>query len=92
MPTPGSPPPTPPASAASWTGKAAGAFIGEEAAKRAALDHAGVSASGSGFLKCELDEDDGLWVYEIEFRAEGVKYDYEIDASSGAVRKAEQEH
>lgn len=72
--------------------QAAGAFIGEEAAKRAALDHAGVSASGSGFLKCELDEDDGLWVYEIEFRAEGVKYDYEIDASSGAVRKAEQEH
>lgn len=68
-----------------------GGFIGEEAAKNAALSHAGVSAANAGSIKCELDEDDGLWVYEIEFRAGGVEYDYEINASDGTVLKAEQD-
>ena len=69
-----------------------GGFIGEEAAKSAALTHAGVSADDAGYVKCELDENDGYWVYELEFRVGSVEYDYEIDASSGAVVKAEQGH
>ena len=69
-----------------------GGFIGEEAAKSAALTHAGVSAADAGYVKCELDENDGYWVYELEFRVGSVEYDYEIDASSGAVVKAEQGH
>nr|WP_325199891.1 PepSY domain-containing protein [uncultured Oscillibacter sp.] len=68
-----------------------GAFIGEEAAKSAALTHAGVSAADAGYIQCELDEDDGLWVYELEFWAGNVEYEYEIDAASGAVVKAEQD-
>ena len=68
-----------------------GNFIGEEAAKSAALAHAGVSAADAGFVECELDEDDGLWVYEIKFRAGGLEYDYEIDAAGGTVVKAEQD-
>ncbi|WP_295764528.1 PepSY domain-containing protein [uncultured Oscillibacter sp.] len=67
------------------------ALIGESAAQAAALAHAGVRAGDAGYLRGELDEDDGVWVYEIEFTADGVEYDYEIDAVSGAVRKAEQE-
>ena len=39
-----------------------GGFIGEEAAKSAALTHAGVSAADAGYVKCELDENDGYWV------------------------------
>lgn len=70
---------------------ASGGFIGEEAAKNAALAHAGISAADAGYVKCELDEDDGLWVYEIEFRAESVEYDYEISAADGTVIKAEQD-
>ena len=66
-----------------------GGFIGEEAAKNAAFAHAGVSAADASVLKCELDEDGGRWVYELEFRAGGAEYDYEIDASSGTVVKAE---
>lgn len=66
-------------------------FIGEEAAKSAALTHAGVSAADAGYIKCELDEDDGRWIYEIEFRAGGAEYDYEISAADGAVLKAEQD-
>lgn len=69
----------------------AGAFIGEEAAKSAALAYAGVSAADAGYIRCELDEDDGLRVYEIEFRAGSVEYDYEISASDGTVMKAEQD-
>ena len=45
----------------------------------------------AGYVEWELDEDEGVWVYEIEFRSGGVEYEYEIDASSGAVRKAEQD-
>lgn len=69
-----------------------GSFIGEEAAKSAALTHAGISADGAGYIRCELDEDDGLWVYEIEFQTGATEYEYEIDAASGAVVKAEQDH
>lgn len=68
-----------------------GSFIGEEAAKSAALTHAGVSADGAGYIRCELDEDDGLWIYEVEFQAGNVEYDYKISASDGTVLKAEQD-
>ena len=70
---------------------APGGFIGEEAAKAAALAHAGVSEAEAGFVKWELEEDDGLWVYEIEFRAGGVEYEYEIAAGDGGILKAEQD-
>ena len=66
-------------------------FIGEEAAKSAALAHAGLSAADAGYIECELDRDDGLWVYEIEFRAGGVEYDYEIGAADASVLKAQQD-
>ena len=68
-----------------------GSFIGDEAAKSAALTHAGVSAADAGYVRCELDEDDGRWLYEIEFQVGNLEYEYEIDASSGAVVKAEQD-
>lgn len=69
----------------------AGGFIGEEAAKNAALSHAGVSAADADYIRCELDEDDGLWLYEIEFQMGTAEYEYEIDASTGTVVKAEQD-
>ena len=76
-----------------WGGAASGGsgLIGEEAAKSAALAHAGVSAADATGLRCELDEDGGRWVYEIEFRAGGVEYEYEIAAADGTVLKAEQD-
>ena len=39
--------------------------------------------------KCELDYDDGAWVYEIELRAGWTEYECEIDAASGTVLKWE---
>ena len=59
--------------------------IGAEAAKSAALKHAGVSASAANFVKVQKDWDDGRLVYEVEFYSNGKEYDYEIAASNGQV-------
>ena len=65
--------------------------IGMEAAKAAALRHAGVAAGDAWDMKCELDCDDGRYLYEVEFDAGGLEYEYEIDAETGAVLKAERD-
>ena len=67
------------------------AYIGLEAAKAAALKHAGVSASDATFVEAEYDYDDGRMVYEVEFHVKGTEYDYEIDAQTGAVVKYKNE-
>ena len=66
-------------------------YIGKEAAKAAALAHAGLSESQVNRMKFELDREDGRVVYEIEFKSGGMEYEYEIDASSGAVLKYDKE-
>ena len=63
------------------------AYLGLEAAKEAALKHAGVSASDATFVEAEYDYDDGRMVYEVEFHVKGTEYDYEIDAQTGEVVK-----
>lgn len=65
--------------------------IGSEAAKAAALAHAGVSASEVYEMECELDQDDGIYLYEVEFKTAHAEYEYKINASTGAVLKAEQD-
>lgn len=66
-------------------------FIGESAATTAALTHAKVDQSAAQSLTVKLDEDDGVAYYEIEFCSAGVEYDYEINATTGAVAKFEQD-
>ena len=68
-----------------------GSYIGEAAARSAALSHAGVSESDASRIQVELDRDDGRTLYEVEFHMGRMEYSYEIDAYSGAVLKAEQE-
>ena len=67
------------------------AYIGADAAKSAALKHAGLSTDQVTFLKAEFDYDDGRMVYEVEFHSGSKKYEYEIDASNGQVVKYETE-
>lgn len=66
--------------------QSSGELIGEQAARDAALEHAGLIDSQVTFLKTKLDREDGRQVYEVEFYTEDYKeYDYEIDALTGEV-------
>ena len=69
-----------------------GDYIGEAAAKSAALSNAGVSESEVTRIKCELDRDHGSYKYEIEFSVGRMEYEYEIDAYTGAILKAEHDY
>lgn len=78
--------PTQPAAAPT---QAAASGISADRAKQIALSHACVS--GASFTKVELDTDDGVRVYEIEFKVGNVEYDYDIDATSGAILSSSSE-
>ncbi len=74
------------------TGNASG-YIGEEAALQAALAHAGITDSSSlRETKAELDRENGRMIYEVEFKSGNLEYDYEVDASTGEILKAESEY
>ena len=65
--------------------------IGEARAKEAVLSHAGVAEADIRDYKIERDTDDGIGVYEIEFKAGGYEYDYEVKAADGAILKNQKE-
>ena len=65
--------------------------IGHAKAKSIALNHAGVSENEAYDMEIELDDEDGMLVYEVEFKSGNMEYDYEIDAASGAILKHEAE-
>lgn len=48
-----------------------------------------MKAADATQVKCELDKDDG--VYEVEFKSGGVEYEYEINAMTGKVVKADRD-
>ena len=73
---------------AEWNGTAASASttdIGEAKARSVALNHAGISESSTSYIHAKKDWDDGRWVYDVEFWADGKEYDYEILASDGTI-------
>lgn len=65
--------------------------VGQEAAKSAALTHAGLTESQITGMKVEQDWDDGRLEYEIEFKFGGMEYDYAIDGSTGTIISCEKE-
>lgn len=62
-------------------------YITADEAEQAALSHAGISASDVSFITCELDFDDGIMVYEVEFISGSTEYDYDINALDKSVLK-----
>lgn len=66
------------------TGSATGA-VDEAKAQEIALAHAGIKAADATITKSKLDYDDGRQVYEIEWYANGAKYDYEISVATGEI-------
>ena len=64
-------------------------YIGTARAEEIALEHAGIQSADTSFIKTELDCDDGIMEYEVEFLAGGVEYEYSINARTGAILKYE---
>ena len=65
------------------------AYIGVEKAKAIALKDAGLGSAT--FTKAKLDTDDGIKIYDIEFRRGNMEYDYEIDAKTGTILEKDAE-
>ena len=61
--------------------------IGQDAALSIALDHAGLTSSQIYELDVELDSEDGIMVYEIEFESSAGEYEYDIHAHTGQIVK-----
>ena len=72
-------------------GAATGSYIGEDAAKAAALQRAGLTEDQVRWEKCELDEDDGRFSYELEFSSGQHEYECEVEAFTGEIVKFEQD-
>ncbi len=54
-------------------------------AEAIALKHAGYTADEVKGLRSEYDRDNGVYEYDIEFRAGGYEFDYEINAETGKI-------
>ena len=68
---------------AQQTTVAPAADIGVEKAKEIVLAHAGVGSAR--FTKAKIDYENGIKVYEIEFKVGNMEYEYDINVSNGAI-------
>ena len=84
-------PVSPPAQSSQPAQPSGSADIGHAKAKSIALNHAGVSENEAYVMDIELDDEDGILVYEVEFKSGNMEYDYEINAATGAILKHESE-
>ena len=67
------------------SGQVQGQGIDVEQAKNAAVTHAGFNVGNVTFTKTQYDFDDGIAKWEIEFVSGSNKYEYEINATNGAI-------
>ena len=67
--------------------------VDEAGAQAIALADAGVAEADTAYLRVQLDYDDGRQVYDVEFyvASTATEYDYEIDASTGAILSVDQD-
>ena len=70
---------------------AEGALLTREDAQKAALEHAGFTTDQVTRLHTEADLDDRIPHYDVEFRQDGLEYEYEIHAYTGQVLTHEKE-
>ena len=76
---------TPAQTAPSTNANTSTGAVDEAEAQEIALAHAGIKAADATITKSKLDYDDGRQVYEIEWYANGAKYDYEIAVATGEI-------
>ena len=70
---------------------ASSADIGQDQAVSIALAHAGLSQSQVYGLEAEREWEDDHLEYQVEFKAGGMEYSYDIAASDGAILSFERE-
>lgn len=63
--------------------------IAPNMAKKLALQKAGLAESEVILEKVELDNETGVWVYEVEFSKGYTEYDVHVDATDGEILKYE---
>ena len=63
-----------------------------EEAKAIVLNYTGLAADQVTFTKCWEDRDDGRMVYEIEFYANGIEYDFDVDIYSGRIVDSDRDY
>ncbi len=68
-----------------------GNYISKDEAKSKAFAHAKINAANVKALEIELDADEVIPHYDVEFYADGIEYEYKINASSGEVITSEKE-
>ncbi|MGN0786777.1 MAG: PepSY domain-containing protein [Christensenellales bacterium] len=83
---PGTPRPT-----AQPTQQPGSEFLSEDEIRAIVFNHAGVNANDVREFEIELDDEDGIWVYEVDFKAGSIEYDYVVNAVTGAIIKVETE-
>ena len=83
---PGTPRPT-----AQPTQQPGSEFLSEDEIRAIVFSHAGVNANDVREFEIELDDEDGIWVYEVDFKAGSIEYDYVVNAVTGAIIRVETE-
>ncbi len=66
-------------------------YIGRNRAQQIALEHANFTEEDVRFVHSRLEFDDGIWLYDVEFRKDQAEYDYEIDAVTGEILQFDQD-
>ena len=56
-----------------------------------ALAHAGLTTDVVYDLDAEPDNKHGIWVYEVDFEADGYEYEYEIHAVTGEILRSQKQ-
>ena len=65
--------------------KNATVLIGEEEAKKLAMDHANITEKDLSSISCKLELEGLNLIYDIQMKTKLMEYDYEIDAISGEI-------
>ena len=60
-------------------------YISEETAKKIALEKAGLKENEVDFIKVKFERDDGIYIYDVEFRKGFTEYNADIKADDGKI-------
>ncbi len=68
-----------------------GERIGTDKATEIVLNHAKLTKSKVSNLRCHLDKENGIYVYEVEFEYKNYEYEYEVNALTGKIITVEKD-